>query len=100
MVEADTWRVDSMSEAPFECEKTLWALSTADTDEPVVPAAFVEVTGDYNSVEVYVQRGPTVMLTLEKNGSFTVSIFDGGSNVLIQKAVDNDSAFVECRPIG
>ena len=84
---------------PFGCEKTLWALSDVDTKESVVPAAFVEVTGDYNSVDLFVQRGPSVMLTLEKDGSFTVSVFDDGANVRIEKAVDDEREFLECRPV-
>lgn len=76
--------------------KTIWSQSGDGTPAAVL-AAEVSVDGDSNSVDLFVTHGPAVMLSIEQDGSFTVSIFKNGCQVKIEVDLpEGHGDLVEC----
>lgn len=62
-------------------------------------AAYVTVGGDYDSIDLSVQNGPTVMLGLDKDGGFMVTVFRHKCRVIIESnTLDDEDTLIECLP--
>ena len=61
-------------------KRTIWST----TDKAAVLAAEVEIDGHYDFVSLSITHGPCVILAIEEDGSFTVSILRKDHNVRIE----------------